>query len=280
MALLKKILVPAVLAGVTAASPALSDGVASLEVYNNEVRAEIGFANGVGADVTVAFEQATGLDASSIGLSAELVDPSDPALLSRLPGSLVALSNAFPLRVKIEPPDEGTLSFLGVATVAIHTHNLGYSVGSPFRLFVAEDGGPFADITDQAGSGSYRVRGSRGEFSEFMIVADLRAIDDVLAAKFDHLQATLDDNQSLINGTLYGELNSSILAARSAYDNDDAVSAIRELDGFMSQVRSKAGGAIPNLWRSRDDIVNLDGELRAAASTLRYSLTLLANDLP
>lgn len=277
--LVKTFLIPAVLAGV-AAAPAHSDGVESLAIYNNEVTAEISFVNGVSADVTIAFEQATGLDASSIGLSAELVDPTDPSLLARLPGTLVALSNAFPLRVSIEPPDQGTLSFLGVATVSIHTHNLGYSVGSPFRLFVAEDGGNFTDITDQAGSGSYRVRGSRGEFSEFMVVADLRSIDEVLAAKFDRLETALSVNQALVNGTLYAELSSAVAAARGAYAAGDEVGAIRELDAFNALVRTNAGGAIPNLWRSRDDIVNLEGELRSAASTLRYSLTLLANDLP
>ncbi|NND60139.1 MAG: hypothetical protein HKN49_07705, partial [Gammaproteobacteria bacterium] len=148
------------------------------------------------------------------------------------------------------------------------------------RLVVAEDGGDFVDITDQAGSGSYRVRGSQGEFCEFMIVADLRQIDDVINGKFDRLVNVLDSNQSEINTTLYNELSAAISAARSAYDAQDEVGAIDELDEFMSAVRGDAGTAIPNLWRARDDLVNLDGQLRAAASTLRYSLTLLANDLP
>lgn len=279
MALVKTFLTPALLVGALS-TPAYGEGVVSLDVFNNEVSAKIEFANGVGADVTVAFEQSTGLSAESLGLEAALVDPTDPSLLARLPGTLIGLSNAFPLKIAIEPPDEGTLSFVGVTTVSIHTHNLGYSVGSPFRLFVAEDGGAFSDITDQAGSGSYRVRGSRGEFSEFMIVADLRPIDSVITTKFDRLEAELSENQGLVNSTLYGELVALVDTARDAYAAEDEVAAIEALDAFIVEVRTNAGGAVPNLWRSRDDIVNLDGQLRATASTLRYSLTLLANDLP
>lgn len=279
MALAKYTFIPALLAGL-ATGHAWSGGTVEVDVYNNEVQAAIEFANGVGADVTIGFEQATGLNLKSIGLSAELIDPTDPVLLARLPGTLASLSSAFPLLLSIEPPEEGTLSFLGVATVSIHTHNLGFSVGSPFRLFVSEDGGGFEDVTDQAGSGSYRVRGSRGEFSEFMIVADLRVITDVIDDKFDHLEAVLNEHQSLVNSSLHSQLTSSVAAARSAYAADDVVTAIDELGDFSNLVRANAGGAIPNLWRSRDDIVNLDGLLRSAASTLRYSLTLLANDLP
>ncbi|MBT8136564.1 MAG: hypothetical protein KJO54_06090 [Gammaproteobacteria bacterium] len=263
-----------------AASYAWGDGIADLNVYGNEIRATVELANGVEADVTVAFEQASGLDVSSIGLSADLIDPLDPALLSRLPGTLVSVPAAFPLLLTIEPPNEGTLSFLGVATVSLHTHNLGYSVGSPFRLFVADDGGSFEDITDRASSGSYRVRGSQGEFCEFMIVADLRQIGAVIDSKFDRVENILNSNQSLVNNSLHSQLANTLAGARTAYDAGDEVSAIRELDAFSAMVRQNAGGAIPNLWRARDDIINLDGQLRAAASSLRYSLSLLANDLP
>ncbi len=278
MALANKLL-PA-LAILATALPAFGEGIVEVDVYHNEIRAEIEFVSGVAADVTVGFEQASGLSAESIGLDAQLIDPLDPVLLARLPGNLVAPTSAFPLLLSIEPPSQGALSFLGVATVSIHTHNLGYTVGSPLRLVVSEDGGPFVDITDRAGSGSYRVRGSQGEFCEFMIVADLRAIDQVIGDKFDRLDAILAANQSLVSSSLYADLVSRIGMARSAYNADDQVTAIDEIDDFMTEVRNNAGGPIPNLWRSRDDIVNLDGQLRSAASTLRYSLTLLANDLP
>lgn len=262
------------------ALPVYADGVVDVDVFNNELRAEIEFVNGIAADVTITFEQATGLNSSSIGLDAELIDPLDSALLARLPNTLVSPTSAFPLLLRIEPPADGGLSFLGTTSVSIHTHNLGYSVGSPFRLVVSEDGGDFEDITDQAGSGSYRVRGSQGEFCEFMIVADLRAIDDVINGKFDRLDSILATNQGDISQTMYNSLSSTITAARAAYNADDTVGAIDQLDDFITEVRINSGGAIPNLWRARDDLTNLDGQLRAAASTLRYSLTLLANDLP
>ncbi len=272
------------LTAVLVASIPLADAIASepvtISVYNNEVEASIELANGIAADVTVSFEQATGLSATAIGIDAELVDPGDPMLLARLPASLVSVPAAFPLLLTIEPPAEGGLSFLGVATVEIHTHNLGYSVGSPFRLYVAEDGGEFEDITDQAGSGSYRVRGSQGEFSEFMIVADLRAATEAVQEKYARLDGILSANRGLVNSNLYSDLTTLLSASYTAYKSADEVTAIQTLDDFSALVRSNAGGAVPNMWRSRDDIVNLDGLLRAATSTLRYSLTLLANDLP
>src|SRR5262245_62092956 len=78
---------------------------------------------GVSVDLTLTFEDVTALSLANLGLSAQLVNPLDPALRARLPqGTTVAL----PLLLRLEPPVSGGLSFRGVTTIDIHTQNLVY----------------------------------------------------------------------------------------------------------------------------------------------------------
>src|SRR5688572_22482139 len=49
------------------------------------------------ADLTITFDDATGLSASSLGVSAKLVDITDATLLARLTGALTQPDSAFPL---------------------------------------------------------------------------------------------------------------------------------------------------------------------------------------
>lgn len=137
------------------------------------------------AEVILTFDDSTGLSVSSLGISAQRVDISDPKLLTRLPdGSLEQLSALFPLMVTIEPPKSGGLSFQRTVHVEIHTHALTYSAGSQLRLFKAPLTGSFRDITTEIAPGSVRARGTTGGFSQFLVLADLRSTSDVLTGKF------------------------------------------------------------------------------------------------
>src|SRR5688572_9409898 len=90
------------------------------------------------ADLTLTFDDASGLQASSLGVSAQLVSLTDSALLARLPSlGLTPLDPAFPLLITIEPPALGGLSFRRGVRVEVHTHALSYSTGSSYRLFKA-----------------------------------------------------------------------------------------------------------------------------------------------
>ena len=116
----------------------------------NQATVVVGSPSAPLADVTLAFEDATNLSPSSLGVSAELVSLTDPALLARLPDlSLIQLNGTFPLLLTIEPPALGGLRFRDSGRIEIHTHALTYSLGSSFRLFKAQVGGPFRDITDE-----------------------------------------------------------------------------------------------------------------------------------
>lgn len=261
-----------------AAVPAAASGVVGAKVEGNAVEAKIRLPGGVGADLTVAFEEVVGLSPESLGLSARLLDNADLlALASRLPSSLVSVPSGFPVLLTIEPPETGGLSFAGVATVELYTHALTFLPGCPFRLYAAPLGGSFHDITQSNSGGSYRVRGTKGEFSEFLIVADLRAAGDVVGEKFTRAEQKLASHAAAIPPTVYSDLVAILDAAETAYDSGDTVGAIAAVETFADTVESHSGSDVPDVWRSARDLTNAAGDLRAAAGTLRFSLLLQAN---
>lgn len=262
----------------TAAVPATASGIVGAQVEGNTVEAKIRLPGGVGADLIVAFEEVVGLSPESLGLSARLLDAADLlALASRLPSSLVSVPSGFPVLLTIEPPETGGLSFAGVASIELYTHALTFLPGCPFRLYAAPLGGPFHDITQSNSGGSYRVRGSKGEFSEFLIVADVRAVDEVVGEKFTRTEQKLASHAAAIPPTVYADLVAILDAAETAWDSGDVVGAIAAVETFADTVKSHSGSDIPDVWRSARDLTNAAGDLRAAAATLRFSLLLQAN---
>lgn len=247
----------------------------TLTVGGSSVEATIELPGGIEADLTLEFESVVGLSASSIGLSAGLVDPLDAELVARLADVVdVSVPGAFPVMIEIEPPSTGPLSFTGVVELEVHTHNLSYVANSPLRLVAAPLGGPFEDITKWAGSGSYRVGGNKGGFSQFLIVADARPVSEVIDLKFARVQETLDENASEIEPEVVDDLQNELNEAWSWRLSDDYVEAAATIAKFIDVVESNSGTAIPDVWRSSRDLVNVAGELREAAATLRFSLNL------
>ena len=265
-----------VLAVFAVAAPAAA-GVVSVTVDGDQAVAELEVA-GVGAELTITFEDAVGLTAQSLGLSVQQVTPLDTAVLSRLP-SLTALPAGFPLLLRIEPPATGPLSFRGVVTVELYTHDLAYAPGCPLRLFSAPLGGPFRDVTESMGAGSYRVRGGKGDFSEFLIVVESRPVDTVITAKLDRLEDLLAAHASAIEPAVLVDLEDVLASARDKYETNQLVPAIQKVEAFERKVDNHAGDDVPDVWRSARDLVNVAGELRAAARTLHFSLLWKNNGL-
>jgi Family of unknown function (DUF6689) len=251
-----------------AALPAAGQGIAT--ITGNSISITISQPGGLTADLTLSFEDVTGLSLLNIGLSAQLINPNDPALVARLPGGSIA----FPVLLRIEPPVAGGLSFRGITNLDLHTENLQYTAGCPLRLFSAPLGGPFEDITVAMGAGSYRVRGTEGGFSEFLIVSDSRPVDQVIATKFDRLEEELDEYAAAMPAALYEDLAARLAAARGDFAGGATLAAIQKIDGFLSVVQQHSGTEIPNVWRSARDVENVAGYLRAGAMTLRFSLSL------
>lgn len=254
------------------AGPAAAQ-IANVTIDGNTASAEIALPGGIAADLTIAFEQAVGLTEANLGLDAELVDPADLTLLARLP-ELASIPTGFPVLVTIEPPTTGGLSFSGMATVGLYTHNLMYTAGTPLRLFSAPVGGTFRDVTDEVSSGSYRVRGAKGDFSEFLIVADVRGVDTVIGEKLGGAEDLLATHWSALDSVLAGQLDTHLDEARAAWQNGDTVAALSHVESFLKKVEKASSAEVPDVWRSARDLDNVEGLLRAAGETLHFSLTL------
>lgn len=223
------------------------------------------------ADLTLTFDQPSGLSASSLGLSAALVSITDPVLLARLPGgTLNQLNGAFPLLVTVEPPLTGGLSFRTVR-VEVHTHALLYSAGSSYRLFKAPLGGTFQDITDEIAPGSVRARGTTGGFSQFLVLADLRTTSTVVAAKLAALRARVGTLPASERQPFYVKLD----AVEDGVADEDYAAALAAVDDIASRALARAGTQLADRWRAARDLDNQAGDLVAGAASLRFSVAYL-----
>ncbi len=258
--------------GLWALPAAHAQGLADVRVEGNQVLATIALPGGLGADLTLTFEEVVGLQPAALGLSAVVADPL--VLAGRLPSG-VGLPSAYPVLLRVEPPATSALSFSGVYKVELHTHNLEFQADSPLRLFTAPAGGSFHDMTETMGMGSYRVAGSKGSFSDFLIVADVRPPAQVVEAKFARLGNLLDQHGDLVAEDLLAELEGLVAEAEAAWRAGSAREAAAAIDAFAAMVRAQSGSGIPDVWRPTGDLTNLAGLLRSTAATLRFSLNLL-----
>lgn len=245
--------------------------VVPLQISGNEVNAQIN----VGlyqADLTITFENASNLTQNSLTVSAAQINPT--ALLSRLSDpALISIPAQLPILINISPATGSNLSFTGVYTIDLHTSNLAYDAS--LRLFTSPSGGTFQDITNFSGVGSYRVHGTGGGFSDFLILADVRNVETVIQSKFTKLQDSLNSNSGSIAATTLQTLQSKYNAALLAYQSGSKDSAVTNLNSLIDTIVADDGTTIPNIYRaSTPNTKNVAGELRKLASTLIFSLRL------
>jgi hypothetical protein len=248
-------------------------------ISGNELTARVELADSVAADLTITFEKVVGLNPSALALSATIVNPGDLTLLSRLPSG-VSVPTGFPVVVRIDPTSSSALAFEGVYNLSLYTHNLTLGANSPLRLYRAPGGGSFQDMTGYLQAGSVRAGGSGPGFSEFLIAADTREVDSVIAGKFDTLQSQLSGNSSAITATVAADLQQRLNQARAAYDTGALAAAIDGVAGFGDEVKKQSGAAVPNVWRANGGPANVAGALRSSADTLKYSLVFKSNLTP
>jgi hypothetical protein len=251
---------------------ALAQAVVPLVVVGNELQGTINLPGGIGATLTIDFENTLGLTPTALQASAMLVSPIDPTLLSRLPAG-VSVLEAFPLLVAIGPAAGSGLSFSGEYTISFHTFNLQLNPLIPLSLLKSPDGGSFQDITKYEGKGSYRDGGTGGDFSQFMIILDTRPIDTVIDGKFEALNALIANNAASIPPDVVSTLQALLSQARSFYGSGDVPDAVNQVTAFAACVKAHSGQDIPDVWRANDpSIVNIAGLLRSGADTLNFSL--------
>jgi hypothetical protein len=248
----------------------------NVTVTEDVYTADLQLPGGASAKLTVTFEDVVGLSPLSLGVSAIQVNPLDPTLLRRLGKAVGGVPAAFPMLVRIEPDPVHGLSFSGTVTVELYTHDLEFAVGSPLRLFSAPAGGAFRDITVLNHAGSYRSGGTKGNFSEFIIAIDTRPPTAAAADKLQYLRTLLDSHAPSMDVAVYDELSSLLAGVETAFAATSLVTAITRVEAFADAVTNHSG-SIPHVWSATQNLENVAGQLRAAAGTLRFSLTLATN---
>ena len=244
-------------------------------IKGNELTGRIEFPGGVAADLTITFEQAVGLNPGSLTITANLINPLDAALLGRLPSG-ASIPAGFPVLLEIQPAPGSTLTFSGTYRLSLYTHNLNLS--APLRLFRGPSAGPLADMTGFLEVGSVRAGGTGPGYSQFLIILDPRALDPVIVAKFDSLQALLTAHAGSMPPAVAAGLQQQLTNARSLSDSGDTSGAITAISAFATSVKDQSGTAIPDVWQANNPgLVNVAGLLRAAADTLKFSLLLRSN---
>ena len=238
----------------------------------NTATVEVGAVGQPLAEMIVTFDDASGLSAASLGVSAQLVSLTDPLLLARLPDPLYTqLDSALPLMITIEPPALGGLVFNRTARVEVHTHALVYTAGSSYRLLKAPLNGAFRDITDEIAPGSVRARGTTGGFSQFLVVADVRSSSTVIAEKIGWLRARI----ATLPTTERSSFDSQLNAAETAVASGAYADAIAAVDSLRAHAAARAGTGLTQQWRATRDGDNQAGDIMAGAASLRFSVAFL-----
>lgn len=244
----------------------------SVSVAGNVATVQVGDPLTPIAEVTLTFDDATGLTASSLGLSAKLIDVSDPTLLARLPDpSLTRLDSALPLMITVEPPAGGGLSFRRSGRFELHTHALAYSLGSNYRVLKAPVGGKFRDTTEEIAQGSVRARSRYGGFSQFLVVSDLRQSGAVISEKIASLRTRVSTLPSAEQPAFTADLD----AVDSALAKSDYTNAITAVDLISQRALERDGHGLLDEWRATRDADNQVGELLAGAASLKFSIAYL-----
>ena len=137
------------------ASDAFAQTPIPLTVSGNEAKGPFDLPGGIAGDLTISFENAVGLNAKALEVSARLVNPrTAPSSRGSRPGR--AHPRGFPVMIRIEPAPSSALSFAGVVSISLHTHNRAVA-NSPLALYSGPADGPLHDITRTVGVGSYRA---------------------------------------------------------------------------------------------------------------------------
>jgi len=249
----------------------------------HELAITMGAPGGRRAEVTLFFERAFNLTPNSFVVQASEVAANDLSVQERLPSG-VFVNPRFPLLFSIAPNPNAPapVRFRGAWRLELETEAIEFDGEAPtVRLFHAKDGNSgFADLTQTVGFGSYRVRGDGGDFSQFLLVTDLRPPVRIANAAYGRVEG--DITAAAIAGDLTPGLASllraDLKASRDAFDQGPArrADALRLLNVFIQRVVDNSGGEISDLWDrlGPGSRVSHAGVLRGDAAALRLSIEL------
>jgi hypothetical protein len=258
---------------VSFAANSVADPV-EVEVIDGELHAEISLNQLYQIDLTIAFEDVIGLTTESLVINATQINPLDIALLSRIgPSNLFNIPAGLPVLINITPSPTSALSFTGPYEIELSTSNLVFD--PKLRIFTSPNGGNFEDITTFSGIGSYRVRGTSGDFSDFLIITDLRTPTVATNDKYSRLQNSLNNHASRITPEMLANLQQKLDASKASFLAGNKNEAAQHLEDFITLIQTDNGQSMPNTYRANDEnAINVAGELRRKAATLIFSLRL------
>jgi hypothetical protein len=247
--------------------------VVPFQVIGNQVKAEINLGI-LHVRLQITFEDVMGLNQNALNITATKILTGDLSILQRLTDpTQITIPLQLPVLINITPSQNSTLTFTGNYEVELYTQNLNFLPA--LRLLKAGNGLQFRDITTFTGMGSYRVRGTSGDFSDFLILIDLRNVQTVIQQKFSFLQQTLSSNAAQIEPAFYQSLQGWLDAARSSWQAGQKSQAVSSLEAMISAIKLDDGASVPNTYRANDpNTKNVAGALRAEAATLIFSLNL------
>ena len=126
-------------------------------------------------------------------------------------------------------------AFRGRWSLEVETDDIDFLWGTPLRLFKASDGAAaFEDITRSLGLGSFRARGSGASFAEFLIAADQRPVNAIVAVKLARLRALLAAHRADIDASVWARVQAGINQIDADQRQDMLTEAIAGADAFAA----------------------------------------------
>jgi hypothetical protein len=244
----------------------------AVSINGNVLQAKLQVTSTIEIDLVVEFEKSIGLSANNIEITASLIDTDSSFVTNRFNVNDLKVIPSFPVIISISPKVNSGFGFEGLASVEIYTKSIDYNVAMPARLFRSHDNGNFEDITSMVSAGSIRARGNTGSFSDFMILLDERSNTDMIEATFSQLSQLLNQHSDKISLVLGMSIQTSINSLQHALLMTDFATALELTESLISITESATGDQMSNVWRSSNDVINMQGELLTRLKTLRFSL--------
>jgi hypothetical protein len=244
----------------------------AVSINGNILQAKLQVTNLIEIDLVVEFENSIGLSASNIDISASLIDVNSSSVTNRFNFNDIKAIPSFPVIISISPKVNSGFGFEGLASVEIYTSSIDYNAAMPARLFRSHDNGNFEDITSMVSAGSIRARGNTGSFSDFMILLDERSNADMIEDTFSQLNQLFNQHGDEVSLILGMSIQTSINSLQQALLLTNFAAALELTESLISITENATGDQMSNVWRSSNDLINMQGELLTRLKTLRFSL--------
>src|SRR5690554_5278703 len=267
-----KYLAPALVAlTVAVASPAWAAD--EIRFSDNRISADL-TVDGYHLQFAVSFAQAIGLNKSNVDVNVQTISANDYAILNRLPNRYqTSVLENFPVMLSIKPKQDRGFAFSGEAEIEFYTTSIDFDEN--IRLFRSHDGGTFEDITHLIAPGSMRARGSSGTFSDFILLVDKRDSRDVSRDKAVELASFLNAHIHEFESKFAGNVVALARNVENHVANGRHQAALSNLNALLRSVENANADQVPNIWRSSDDIANIQGEALSKGRSLRFTLNEL-----